>query len=377
MTFSINRDILLNSLLIMQKGLPNKTPLPILTSIKFEVREDHIVLTSSNTDIAIQLLIDSEELSIEKSGTIALPGRFLIDIIRKVTSQRIEFNLIEDRIVVIKADRSEFKLRLMDANDYPEIDFLDGTTEPLVIDANLLKTIIKETSYASATSEKRPILTGVNFKYTDNNLYVVATDSYRLSQKDIKLRSKSEDFDIVIPSKSLDELSKILDNATSDVFVYVSVNKVLFKIDNIIFQTRLLEGTYPNTARIIPTEFPVVIPFNKEDLLSAVERVSLLSPKDKETNYNIIKLKLNQNQTVEIHSTNSEIGDANEVILSSGDVKGSIINIAFSSRYLSESLRSFNSSEIIINFAGEVKPFVIKGNDDENLLHLILPVRID
>lgn len=377
MTFSINRDVLLNNLLIIQKGLPNRTPLPILTSIKFEVREDHIILTSSNTDIAVQLLIDSEDLSISKSGTITIPGKYLIDIVRKVTSQRIEFNLIEDKLIVIKSDRSEFKLRLMDANDYPEIDFLDRTNEPLTIDANLLKTIIKETSYAAAVSEKRPILTGVNFKYVDNNLYVVATDSYRLSQKEVKLRSKIDNFDIVIPSKSLDELSKILDNAKADVLINVSPNKVLFKIDNVLFQTRLLEGTYPNTMRIIPTEFPVVIPFNKEDLLAAVERVSLLSPRDKDTNYNIIKLKLNSNQTVEIHSTNSEVGDANEVVLPSDNVKGSVINIAFSSRYLVESLKSFNSSEIVIHFAGEVKPFVIKGKEDENLLHLILPVRID
>ena len=99
--------------------------------------------------------------------------------------------------------------------------------------------------------------------------------------------------------------------------------------------------------------------------------------RSKETNYNIIKLKLNNNKTVEIHSTNSEVGDANEVLLPSADVTGSVINIAFSSRYLVEALKSFNSTEIIINFAGEVKPFVMKGNEDEDLLHLILPVRID
>ncbi|MDY0277238.1 MAG: DNA polymerase III subunit beta [Acholeplasma sp.] len=377
MTFSINRDTLLNSLLIIQKGLPNRTPLPILTSIKFEVHEDYIILTSSNTDIAIQVIIEDDDLKISKSGIITIPGKYLIDIVRKVTSQRIEFSLIEDRIIVIKADRSEFKLRLMDANDYPEIDFLNETSEPLIIDANLLKNIIRETSYAAADSEKRPILTGVNFKYNDNNLYMVATDSYRLSQKELKIRSKVDSFDLVIPRKSLDELSKVLDTATSDVNMYVSPNKVLFKIDNILFQTRLLEGNYPNTARIIPTEFPVVIPFNKEYLLSAVERVSLLSSRDKDTNYNIIKLRLNNNKVVEILSTNSEIGDANEEVLPSGDVTGSIINIAFSSKYLIEALKSFNSSEIVINFAGEVKPFVIKGNEDENLLHLILPVRID
>ncbi|MFU8792548.1 MAG: DNA polymerase III subunit beta [Acholeplasmataceae bacterium] len=376
MIFNIDRDVLLNQLLIIQKGLPNKTPLPILYAIKFEVFEDHLLLTSSNTDIAIQVFIDDASLSIKQSGKIAIPGRYLIDIIRKVSSQKVEFALIEDKIIVIKADRSEFKLRLMDIEDYPEVDFLD-LDDPIVLDSQLIKSIIKETNFATATSEKRPILTGVNFKYHDNSLYCVATDSYRLSQKNVKLRTHSKTFDLVIPNKSLDELQKILDTHHNDVELYINPNKVLFKLDNILFQTRLLEGNYPDTMRIIPTEFPVVIPFNKEELLAAVERVSLLSPRERDTNYNIIKVSLRPDHVVEISSTNNEIGDALEEVIPSSDVTGPVLKIAFSSRYLVESLKSFNSTEVFIHFAGEVKPFVIKGGSDPDLLHLILPVRID
>lgn len=376
MIFTIDRDVLLNQLLIIQKGLPNKTPLPILYAIKFEVYEDHLLLTSSNTDVAIQVLIDDSSLAIKKTGKVAIPGRYLIEIMRKISSQRVEFALIEDKLIVIKADRSEFKLRLMDIEDYPDIDFLD-LDDPIALDSQLIKTIIKETNYSTATNEKRPILTGVNFKYLDNHLYCVATDSYRLSQKNVKLRTHSKTFDIVIPNRSLDELSKILDIYNNDVELYINPNKVLFKMNKILFQTRLLEGTYPDTMRIIPTEFPVIIHFNKEELLQAVERVSLLSPRDRETNYNIIKMSLRPDSIVEISSTNNEIGDALEEVIPASDVTGSVIKIAFSSRYLVEALKSFSSSEVTINFAGEVKPFVIKGNLDQDLLHLILPVRID
>jgi DNA polymerase-3 subunit beta len=376
MIFSIDRDVLLSQLLTVQKGLPSKTPLPILYAIKFEVNEDHLILTSSNTDVAIQVLIDVQSISIQKTGKVAIPGRYLIEIMRKITSKRVEFALIEDHLIVIKADRSEFKLRLMDVEDYPEVDFLD-LDDPIVLDSQVFKNIIKETNFATAQSEKRPILTGVNFKYKDNHLYCVATDSYRLSQKNVKLRTHSKEFDIVIPNKSLDELSKILDGATDDVELYINPNKVLFKMKNTLFQTRLLEGNYPDTMRIIPTEFPVAIPFNKEELLQAVERVSLLSPRDRETNYNIIKLNLREDHIVEMSSTNSEVGDALEEIIPSSDVIGPVIKIAFSSRYLVDALKSFSSNEILIQFAGEVKPFVIKGNLDQELLHLILPVRID
>ncbi|MFA6801627.1 MAG: DNA polymerase III subunit beta [Acholeplasmataceae bacterium] len=376
MIFSIERDTLLNHLLNVQKGLPNKTPLPILYAIKFEVHEDHMILTSSNTDVAIQVFIEEDNLKIKQTGKVAIPGRYLIDIMRKITSNIVEFALIEDKIIVIKADRSEFKLRLMDVEDYPEVDFLD-LDDPVILDSQLLKDVIRETNFATANSEKRPILTGVNFKYHDDRLYCVATDSYRLSQKNVKLRTHSKNFDIVIPNKSLEELSKILDSYSDDVELYINPNKVLFKMKNILFQTRLLEGNYPDTLRIIPKEFPVEIPFNKEELLKSVERVSLLSPKDRETNYNIIKLSLREDHIVEMSSTNHEIGDALEEIIPSGDAIGPVIKIAFSSKYLVDALKSFNSNEVIISFAGEVKPFIIKGNLDLDLLHLILPVRID
>lgn len=376
MVFAIDRDQLLDQLLIIQKGLPTKTPMPALFGIKFELFEDYLLMTSSNTDVAVQVLSDDPSLSITKTGRIVIPGRYLIEIIRKVTSKRIEFALIEDRLLVIKADRSEFKLHLIDIEDYPEIDFLD-LDDPIILDSQLLKQVIRETNFATATSEKRPILTGVNFKYEDDHLYCVATDSYRLSQKDMKVRTHSKQFDIVVPNKSLDELQKIFDGYSQDVELYINPNKVLFKMENILFQTRLLEGTYPDTRRIIPKEFPVSIPFNKEELISAVERVSLMSPKDRESNYSIIKLELRADRVVEISSTNSEIGDANEEVVPAADPVGQPMRIAFSAKHLSEGLRSFSSSEITIDFAGEVRPFIIRGDDDQDMIHLILPVRID
>jgi len=150
MIFSVDRDVLLNQLLIVQKGLPNKTPLPILYAVKFDVHEDHILLTSSNTDVAIQVLIDDHTLNIKEPGKVAIPGRYLIDIMRKITSQRVEFALIEDKLIVIKADRSEFKLRLMDVEDYPEIDFLDLLCTgfcPLIAASVLSIFSIKATSF--------------------------------------------------------------------------------------------------------------------------------------------------------------------------------------------------------------------------------------
>jgi DNA polymerase-3 subunit beta len=376
MVFSIDRDILLQHLNIIQRGLPVKTPMPILYAIKFQVNQDHMILTSSNADVAIQILIDDSSMVIEQTGKGAIPGRYLLDIVRKVVSKKIEFALIEQNIVIIKADRSEFKLRLMDVEDYPDIDFMD-LNQPLVFNPQQLNDMIRETNFATATNEKRPILTGVDFKFLEKKLFCVATDSYRLAQKELVFESSRDPFDLVLPNKSLEELQKILETITEPVELYINPNKVLFKLGSILFQTRLLEGSYPDTQRIIPQTFMVEIPFHKEQLLSAVDRVSLLSPKDRETNYNIIKLNLREDKVVEISSTNSEIGDALEEIIPSGEVIGPRIKLAFSSKYLKEALKTFHSDEVIIKFAGEIKPFIIVGKEDPTMLHLILPVRLD
>src|SRR5690554_769857 len=178
MLFSIPRDILLTNLLHVQRALPNKTsPLPILNSVKFSVYSDYVEVVASNSDIAIQITMDESDIKIKQPGSFVVPGKTFIEIVRKINANVIQLELIEDRILNIKADRSEFKLRLMDVLDYPDIDFVE-LNDPLVFDSTIMSEIIRETYFSTAQHEKRPILTGVNFKYEDGHLISTATDSY-------------------------------------------------------------------------------------------------------------------------------------------------------------------------------------------------------
>lgn len=380
MNFIIDREILLENLNIVSRGLPAKSPMPILTGIKLEVLSDKLVVTASNTDISIQVTIDDASLEIIKTGATVVNGNVFIEIIRKINSQKINLYLIEDKILFIKADRGEYKLNIMDALDYPNIDFISSENN-ISINADIIKTIVKETVFATSTSEKKPLLTGVNLKLLENKLICTATDSYRLSQKVIYLENSYDSFNLTIPNKSLNELAKILEDSNENIDLIFSTNKLLTKYKNVLFQTRLLEGNYPDTSRLIPADFPIIVKFNKDELLDAVKRVSLLSPrdkeKDKEITYSIIKLAIKKDKTVEISSTNSMIGDALEEIIPTDDTISNPIVIGFSSRYLIEALRSFTSTEISINLSGEIRPFVIKGDKNPNLTQLILPVRMD
>lgn len=380
MNFTIDREVLLENLNTISRGLPVKTPLPILTGIKMETTDTDLFMTSYNIDLSIQTMINDKSLEIKEKGKTVIPGKFFIEIIRKVTSKKINLNLVEDKILVIKADRAEYKLHVMDYIDYPNVDFV-SLENPLTIEANLLKTVIRQTVFATSQSEKKPILTGVNFSLSKNTLTCISTDSYRLSQTKIDLNNSFNDFNITIPSKSLDELYKSIDTFEDCLELYFSNNRLLFKYKNVLFQTRLLDGQYPDTSRLINKALPIVIKFNKEELLNAVERVSLLSPRDKEKDreitYSIIKLMLKNDNTVEISTNNTQVGDAREEIIPIDIVASEPIKIGFSSRYLVEALRSFSSSEITLNFAGEAKPFLILSPTEENLTQLILPVRMD
>lgn len=380
MNFTIDREVLLENLNVISRGLPVKSPLPILTGIKMEVTSEDLYLTSFNIDIAVQTLISDKSLDIKEIGKTVIPGKFFIDIIRKVNSKQITLNLIEEKILVIKADRAEYKLHVMPFVEYPNVSFA-SLQNPLILEASILKNIIRQTVFATSTSEKKPILTGVNFSLHKNVLTCIATDSYRLSRTDVELNNEYNEFNVTIPSKSLDELYKSIDGYEDCLELYFENNRLLFKYKNILFQTRLLEGNYPDTSRLINRNLPIVISFNKDELLDAVERVSLLSPRDKEKDreitYSIIKLMVKLDNTVEISTTNTQIGDAKEEIIPTSLHAENQLLIAFSSRYLVEALRSFTSSTVSLNFAGESKPFIILSDNEPNLIQLILPVRMD
>ncbi len=379
MIFTIDREILLENLTVISRGLPSKSPMPILTGIKIEATDSDLYMTSSNTDISVETYINDSSLEIQRPGKTVVPGKFFIDIVRKINSKKISLNLIEDKILVIKADRGEYKLHIMDPLDYPNIDFV-SLENPLVMSADRLRSMIKQTVFATASSEKKPILTGVHLKLNNNELTAVATDSFRLSQTKLDIE-EYRPFNITIPNKSLDELSKAIDGYNENLSLYFSMNKLLVKFRNVLFQTRLLDGNYPDTSKLIPASFPIVIKFNKDELLEAVERVSLLSPRDKEkdreVSYSIIKLTVAKDHSVVISTTNASIGDAHEELIPTDTSIASPLVIGFSSRYLVEALRSFESSEVSLNFSEGVRPFVIKGEKDFNLIQLILPVRMD
>ena len=270
------------------------------------------------------------------------------------------------------SERSDFTLVTYDNSLFPVINF-EPNVPATHLEATTMKEIIKQVSFAAATVETRLILTSVNFKFAGNTLDITATDSYRLAKKRMTFDDLFDSNIVNIPSKSLDELNKILEDSHEDVEMYVIEKNVIFKYRNVTFITRLVEGIYPDTSTLFPKEVMLSIKFNRMELLAAVDRASLFIGTD---NLSVVKLNISPNKAIEVSSNTSEIGKVVEEIYPLEVSDQLDFQIAFSSKYLADALKSFESQTITIKFTGEIKPALISGEKEQNLIQLLLPVRV-
>ena len=376
MYFKIKKNELNFALQHVNKAVSTKTTIPILTGIKFEIKENGLYLTGSDSDISIQIIIpieknDEQIIEVNEIGNIVLP-KYIVDIVRKLPEDEIEFKKIDSLTISIKSGTSEFKLNGYDAEEYPEL-VMFNENQIFSIQSELLKTMIKQTIFAVSTLESRPVLTGVLWQSKNNTLKFVATDSHRLAVREAMIESETEINinNIVVPGKSLQELSKILEDEDLLVDIVITENQIIFKISNILFISRLLDGTYPDISKIIPDNNITSMTLNTKNILDAIERASLLV-RDSKTN--TVKLSITDNTELEISSNIPEVGKVNENIKII-DFQGEPIKISFNAKYTIDALKAIDNHETVINFTGSLSPFIIKPTGNDKILYLILPVR--
>ena len=369
MKFIIKKDILLESLLNTSKAISSRNLIPILTGIKFDLKKDGLYLSASDSDISIRTYIPSDKITkITEVGSIVISGKYIVEIIRKLPDSDITIEVVDGFNMIIQTNGSEFNLNGIDPNEFPNLD-LEETKNPIVLNPVVFKNLVNQTFFATSISETRPLLTGINFKLNSDKLEVIATDSYRLAKKDITLNDTYEDeFNIVIPSKNLVELSRMLDDDNENMYLHIFNNKILFKYNNIIFLSRLISGTYPVSSNIIPDKFKIDIECNYSELYDMIDRASLLtSDKDKNT----IKLSL-KNKELMISSNSPEIGKVEEKIEIDNE---SEVSISFSSKYMLDAIKSFNSEKIHILINDDNSPIVIKSDEEITVIQLVLPIK--
>ncbi|MBY6037562.1 DNA polymerase III subunit beta [Fictibacillus nanhaiensis] len=378
MKVKIQLNQLIEAVQDVMKAVSSRTTIPILTGIKMEVTYDGVHLTGSDSDISIERLIPIEEgdlvhIEVKQEGSVVLPARYFSEIVKKLPNETVEIEVGERFETTLRSGASEFSLLGLDPEEYPRLPQIE---EDLVfeIQSDLLRTMIRQTVFAVSASETRPILTGVNWTLMDGVLNCIATDSHRLAQRKMPIDSQSEELsfqNVVIPGKSLNELSKILDENAEKVQIVVTNNQILFKAKNILLFSRLLDGNYPDTSKLIPAESKTTFVVKTKEFLQAIDRASLLA---REGRNNVVKLATLDNQTIELSSNSPEIGKVFEHMIAE-EIEGEELKISFNAKYVMEALKVMDSSEISILFTGAMRPFLIQPVEDDSIRQLILPVR--
>ncbi len=373
MKLTIKKDLLLDALNKVSKAISTKNLIPVLAGIKFELKKKKLTLTASDNDITIQTSIESnseEDFTIESEGSIIIQGKYILDIVRKLPDKYINIEVVDELKILIYTENSEFNLNGISESEYPNIG-LEESKKKINISVGTLKNIVNQTAFASSNEESKPVLTGINFNIVGNILECNSTDSYRLARKIVKLSKESEEnYNIVIPSHNLLEFSRILNDDESEIELHIFNNKILFKTGNLKFESRLINGTYPNTSNLLPDDSFLIVSTKLNDFYDVIDRVSILTS-DKEKN--IVTLETN-GDTLILRSSSAEIGRVEEKMPISKN-NSNDIKISFSAKYMMEALKSFSTEVVDIHFVGEIKPILIKSSEDDSLTQLVLPIR--
>lgn len=375
MKFEIMRDWLLEGLNDVMKAISSKVANPILTGVKIDVNEKGLTMTGSDSDITICTFIPVEQdgeqvIRVIEPGSIILQAKVFSEIVRKLPTNEVIIE-VENMQTHIQSGKSEFHLIGSNSDEYPVLPNVKDEYR-FSLPSDLMKSIIKETVFAVSQQETRPILTGVHWETDEEKLVCVATDSHRLARREIVPEMMPESpFSVVIPGKSLQELNKILPDNTDLVEIVIADQQVLFKSRNVLFYSRLLEGNYPDTSRLIPSEYKTTVQVNGRKLLQAIDRASLLAREDRN---NIVRFSAEGGNVIEVSSNSPEIGKVEELI-EAIDVNGEDLKISFSAKYMMDALKAIEGQDIAIHFTGAMRPFILKSMESDAILQLILPVR--
>ncbi|WP_279083479.1 DNA polymerase III subunit beta [Lactobacillus apis] len=374
MKFTVNRNLFVDNLNNVMHAISSRATIPILSGIKLNLTEDELILTGSDTEISIEIHIPvSEDLTVESTGTVVLPARFFSEIIRRLPGKEFSLEVKESFQTQIISENSEFIINGLDANNYPRLPEIADESS-FVISGKTFREIINETQFAVATQESRLVLTGVHFNFSSDKIHAVATDSHRLSSRALTLENGPQvKTDLIIPGKSLLELARIIGETDPEIKVCPGENQVLFEIGNILFYSRLLEGSYPDTERLIPTESTTTVEFDLAELSSALDRASLLTHAGRN---NVVDLTLDtENQTAKLSGESAEIGNVEEDV-SFKKLEGKNLKISFNPDYLRDALRASVTDAVVMDFTQPLRPFTVNPDKDEiDFVQLITPVR--
>ena len=363
------KDKLLKALNSVVRGVAVKTTKPVLEGILIRTNDNEIKLTTSDLEIGIEYIM---ECDVKEHGATVVNAIMFSEIIRRLPDTEISITLNEKNLLEIECEGSLYKLATMNPDEFPELPKID-IENSIEIEQNVLKNMIKKTLFAVSNEENRPIFTGCLFEIENNKLSVVAVDGFRLALRSMFLQTSVNNFNAIIPGKTLNEVNKILTDSFDLVKIGVSKNQAVFEMENCKLVTRTLDGEFLNYKNVIPSNWETRIKVGKNNLQNSFERVSLISASaiEKEKKYPV---KVNVDIGKVTISCTNQTGDAKEEIYV--ETEGKNLEVGFNPKYFLDCLKAIDDEEVYVNFGSSISPCIVKPIENNDYVYMILPIKI-
>ena len=370
MNFIVSSSQLLKQLQILGGVVNTSNTLPILDNFLFELNQDRLTITATDLETTMSTSIPIESTSV---GSIAVPARLLLDILKTFPEQPLTFTA-ENNTIEISANNGKYSLAYLEGEDFPKAVYLKDTSKTIIM-GDTLANAINATLFASGNDDLRPVMSGVFFQFTTEGLTFVATDAHKLvkyTRTDIQASATAE---FIMPKKALQILKGILQGSEEDIQVEYNETNAQFSFGSTTLSCRLIEGKYPNYEAVIPKENPNVLTIQRSTLLSSLKRVSIFSNKTTHQ----IRLKIAGAELIISAEDNDVSNKAEERLVCA--YQGDDIQIGFNSRFLIEMLNNMGSEEISLsmslpNRAGIISP-LDNVEEGEHVTMLVMPVMLN
>jgi DNA polymerase-3 subunit beta len=363
------QENLARGLQVVSRVVSTRSTLPVLNNVLLRTEDGGLKLTATNLEIGMTYWVPGK---VDTGGAMTVPARLLTDIVAGLpANERVELELQAQETLHIQAGRFETRVKGIDAEEFPAIPTA-GERPTTRVPQNALRQALGEVTFAAATDEARPILTGVLARFEGDRLTLAAADNYRIAVKTLTVLDPVEETSVVVPARSLHELSRILSDTDDPVDIVLSParNQILFHLEGVDLVSRLIDGQFPNYQQVLPKGFTTKAVVDRDQLLAAVRMASLIAS----SSANIVKMHVGKDAEIGLTvSAAADVGDNKSDV--EAKVEGDGTTIAFNARYLLDVLTNVDSDQFAVELNGPLSPGVLRPVGDGQYVHVIMPVK--
>lgn len=345
--------------------------LPVLANVLICAKKGQLELSATNLELGV---VKSIKVDTREEGSVTVPARTFLEIVQSLPGGELELNATSDQLKILAANFSA-SLNGIASSEFPQIPLL--SEQSILVDASLLEESLPQITFAAASDEGRPVLTGILTEIKKGNLELVATDGFRLAHKTAVLRAgDGVSFRSLIPKRTFEEVLRLISEDTGsakerkmEISTSENQNQMVFKIGSTLVSSRLIEGQFPSWEKIIPADFIGKVTLDRAEAVRAVKLASVFARSES----NLVKLETKPEKVV-FTSDAKQLGEQETDV--KAKTEGEAITIAFNSKYLLDALNACPGSEAVIHFSGPLSPALIKPTDDKDLEFLVMPIRL-